>query len=184
MLIKLGVSAPAPADAAKRAELATLTTELDAMYGEGKYCPRAPTRTARRPTARISTSSAKPSPPAATTRSSPRPGRAGTRSRKPMRPKYQRFVELANEGARELGFDDLGVLWRSRYDMPAADFEKEADAPLRPGRSRCTRACTATRASACSSATARTRCPTASRSRRTCSATCGRSSGTASTTTC
>ena len=43
-----------------------------------------------------------------------------------MRPKYQRFVELANEGARELGYDDLGVLWRSRYDMPAKDFEKEA----------------------------------------------------------
>ena len=39
MLLKLGVSAPAPADAAKRAELAGLTTELDAMYGEGKYCP-------------------------------------------------------------------------------------------------------------------------------------------------
>ena len=31
-----------------------------------------------------------------------------------MRTEYQRFVELANEGARELGFDDLGVLWRSR----------------------------------------------------------------------
>ena len=43
-----------------------------------------------------------------------------------MRPKYQRFVELANEGAKELGFDDVGVLWRSRYDMPVADFEKEA----------------------------------------------------------
>ena len=69
---------------------------------------------------------AKSSPPAATTTSSPRPGRAGTRSRRPMRPKYQRFAELANEGARELGFEDVGVLWRSRYDMPAADFEKEA----------------------------------------------------------
>src|SRR5688500_2132255 len=39
MLIKLGVSAPAPADPVKRRELAGLTTELDAMYGEGKYCP-------------------------------------------------------------------------------------------------------------------------------------------------
>ena len=37
-LIKLGVSAPAPSDAAKRAELAMLGTELEAMYGEGKYC--------------------------------------------------------------------------------------------------------------------------------------------------
>ena len=39
LLIKLGVSAPAPSDPAKRAELANLSTELDAMYGEGKYCP-------------------------------------------------------------------------------------------------------------------------------------------------
>src|SRR5689334_4490091 len=39
MLLKLGVSAPAPADPKKRRELADLTAELDAMYGEGKYCP-------------------------------------------------------------------------------------------------------------------------------------------------
>ena len=39
LLIKLGVSAPAPSDPAKRSELANLSTELDAMYGEGKYCP-------------------------------------------------------------------------------------------------------------------------------------------------
>ena len=45
---------------------------------------------------------------------------------RPMRPKYQRFVELANEGAKELGFDDVGVLWRSGYDMSAEDFQKEA----------------------------------------------------------
>jgi peptidyl-dipeptidase A len=45
---------------------------------------------------------------------------------RPMRAKYQRFAELANEGARELGFNDLGEMWRSHYDMPAADFEKEA----------------------------------------------------------
>ena len=35
LLIKLGVSAPAPSDPAKRSELANLSTELDAMYGEG-----------------------------------------------------------------------------------------------------------------------------------------------------
>jgi peptidyl-dipeptidase A len=43
-----------------------------------------------------------------------------------MRPKYERFVELSNEGAKELGFTDVGDMWRSKYDMPAADFEKEA----------------------------------------------------------
>src|SRR5687767_4028349 len=37
-LLRLGVSAPAPDDPAKRAELATLAAKLEATYGEGKYC--------------------------------------------------------------------------------------------------------------------------------------------------
>ena len=35
-------------------------------------------------------------------------------------------MELANEGASELGFTDLGAMWRSGYDMPPDDFTKEA----------------------------------------------------------
>lgn len=46
---------------------------------------------------------------------------------KELRPLYQEFVGLANEGAREIGYGDLGELWRSNYDMSAADFEKETD---------------------------------------------------------
>ena len=42
-----------------------------------------------------------------------------------MRPRYVEFVELANAGAREFGFRDLGELWKSRYDMPPAEFEDE-----------------------------------------------------------
>ena len=39
---------------------------------------------------------------------------------------YASFVSLANEGARELGYADLGAMWRSGYDMPADEFTKEA----------------------------------------------------------
>src|SRR6185295_7453550 len=134
LLIKLGVSAPAPSDAAKRSELATLTTELEAMYGEGKYCP--PKENGKLKTVLKFT-------PAqngcmnlddlgeiiATSRNYAELTEAWagwhTISR-PMRAKYQRFVELANEGARELGFNDVGEMWRARYDMPPAAFEKEA----------------------------------------------------------
>ena len=35
----------------------------------------------------------------------------------PMRDRYARFVELSNQGARELGYGDTGTLWRSAYDM-------------------------------------------------------------------
>ena len=45
----------------------------------------------------------------------------------PMRKDYPRFVELANKGARELGFADTGAMWRSKYDMPADEFTKEVD---------------------------------------------------------
>jgi peptidyl-dipeptidase A len=44
-----------------------------------------------------------------------------------MRGNFARFVELANKGARELGFKDTGAMWRSKYDMPADDFARELD---------------------------------------------------------
>jgi peptidyl-dipeptidase A len=44
-----------------------------------------------------------------------------------MRPLYTRLVALGNEGAREIGFQDLGDLWRSGYDMPAAELEADVD---------------------------------------------------------
>jgi len=45
----------------------------------------------------------------------------------PMRPKYARFVELSNQGARELGVADTGALWRSRYDMSDQQFSSELE---------------------------------------------------------
>ena len=128
-LIKLGVSAPAPNDPAKRAELAKLGTELEAMYGEGKYCPSGKSVLKFSKDDNGCKNLDQLSDILAESRNYDEltEAWAGWHSvARPMRAKYQRFTELANEGAKELGFDDLGVLWRSRYDMPAADFEKEA----------------------------------------------------------
>jgi len=44
-----------------------------------------------------------------------------------MRKRYTRLVDLANQGAREMGFADTGAMWRSNYDMPPDDFAKEMD---------------------------------------------------------
>src|SRR5476649_2725977 len=44
-----------------------------------------------------------------------------------MRKDYQRFVELSNKGAKELGFADTGAMWRAKYDMPPDEFTKELD---------------------------------------------------------
>ena len=43
----------------------------------------------------------------------------------PMRDQYARYVELANEGANELGYGDLGEMWRSGFDMTATEFQVE-----------------------------------------------------------
>ncbi|HEY9090544.1 M2 family metallopeptidase [Parasphingorhabdus sp.] len=45
----------------------------------------------------------------------------------PMKDDYARMVEIANEGAEELGFADVGAMWRSGYDMPADEFAELTD---------------------------------------------------------
>ncbi len=41
---------------------------------------------------------------------------------KPMKADYARLVEIANQGAKELGFADTGAMWRSGYDMAPDQF--------------------------------------------------------------
>ena len=45
----------------------------------------------------------------------------------PMREDYQRMTGIANEGAKELGFADLGAMWRSNYDMEPDQFAAETE---------------------------------------------------------
>jgi peptidyl-dipeptidase A len=46
---------------------------------------------------------------------------------RPMRPDYVRLTEIANQGAKELGYPDTGAMWRSRYDMPPDEFAAMTD---------------------------------------------------------
>ena len=45
----------------------------------------------------------------------------------PMKDDYARMVAIANEGAQELGFSDVGAMWRSGYDMPPEQFSAELE---------------------------------------------------------
>src|SRR4029077_2288797 len=45
----------------------------------------------------------------------------------PLKDMYARYVELANEGAREIGFADVGALWRAGYDMAPSAFEADIE---------------------------------------------------------
>ncbi|MCM8556893.1 M2 family metallopeptidase [Sphingomicrobium sediminis] len=46
---------------------------------------------------------------------------------RPMKEDYERFVEITNAGAQELGFADTGALWRSNYDMTPQEFSAMYD---------------------------------------------------------
>jgi peptidyl-dipeptidase A len=45
----------------------------------------------------------------------------------PMRKDYARQVVIANQGAKELGYSDVGALWRSGYDMEPDQFAALTD---------------------------------------------------------
>ena len=45
----------------------------------------------------------------------------------PMRSDYTRMTGIANQGAKELGFADLGAMWRSGYDMSPDQFAAETE---------------------------------------------------------
>ena len=120
-LILRGSSLPAPNDAAKRAELSQLATDLEGMYGAGEYCDADSGVCSTLP--ELENILAK-------SRDYSEQLNAWTGWRTvspPMRPMYERFVELANEGAREVGAKDLGDLWKGGYDMGVAEFEQESE---------------------------------------------------------
>jgi len=123
-LLKLSLAAPAPKDPRERAELAELGTWLEGAYGKGKYCPKSG------PYAGQCLGQSEMEEAMATTKD---PAvlldlwEGWRRFSPPMRAKYTRFVELANKGAREMGFADVGTLWRSNYDMTPQEFSAELE---------------------------------------------------------
>ncbi len=118
-LLKLGTSAPSPNDAAKRKELAEITTDMEGLYGAGQYC--------RSDNDCLSGSELELLMQEARDYDELLDYWTGWRKISvPMREQYARFVELANEGAAELGYGNVGEMWRSNYDMSPAGFETES----------------------------------------------------------
>ena len=117
-LVQIGATMPSPSEDAKIAELAKLSTELEAMYGAGEWCPEDEDGKCYS-LGELENIIDDP----ATSYDEKLRAWVGWRTvSPPMKEKYQRFVELMNEGAKELGFADTGALWRSGYDMPADEF--------------------------------------------------------------
>jgi len=117
-LLKLGTSLPTPKDAAKRRELTEIATELTGMYGAGKYC--------RSDDDCISGTDLELKMQQSRNYDELLELWTGWREiSPPMRDKFERYVELANEGAGTLGYDNLGEMWRAGFDMSPAEFQTE-----------------------------------------------------------
>jgi len=119
-LLKLGVPAPAPDDPAKRAELAGILAGMEAKYGSAKYCPQGKDSCKDETQLKAVLEASRNYDELLTA------WQGWHEAARPLRKDYVRYVALANEGARELGYKDLGAMWRSGYDMPADDFTQEA----------------------------------------------------------
>jgi peptidyl-dipeptidase A len=122
LLLELAAGFPAPDDAKAQKELAQILASLDGDYGKGKWCPDG----AAKPCMDIT----KIERILATSRDPEELKRAWIGWHAvgaPMRQRYARMVELGNAGAKQLGYADVGALWRSNYDMAPDAFAKEID---------------------------------------------------------
>jgi peptidyl-dipeptidase A len=120
-LLKLSLTIATPADARESEELTRIVTGMEGTYGKGKYCPSGPASC--RDLEELSKILAESRDPKAL-----RDAWTGWHAiAKPIRQDFVRYVDLANKGARQLGFKDNGAMWRSKYDMAPDDFSKELD---------------------------------------------------------
>ncbi len=120
-LLKLSLTLAAPSNPAESEELTRIVSQMEGTYGKGKYRP--PGKTDCLDIEQLSE----------ILRHSTDPKElldawvGWHKISVPMREPFQKYVALANKGARELGFADSGAMWRAKYDMPPDAFAAEVD---------------------------------------------------------
>jgi len=135
-LLRLSLTLAAPSDQKEAQELTQIASRMEGIYGSGKSCPAGGGSGNASGSALGSASGSECldlDQLSDILRTSTDPQKLldawrGWRTiSPPMRPLFQKYVELGNKGARELGFDDMGAMWRSKYDMPPEAFTAEMD---------------------------------------------------------
>ncbi|MBI3006579.1 MAG: M2 family metallopeptidase [Ignavibacteriales bacterium] len=121
-LLKLSLSLPGPGNPAEQEEMTQISVSLESDYGKGKFFPDGPQGKVvdLNQASRI----------LATSRNADtllRMWKGWHSISPPMRDRYTRLVELSNKGAKELGYRDLGAMWRSNYDLPPDQFAAEIE---------------------------------------------------------
>ncbi|HRX73892.1 MAG TPA: M2 family metallopeptidase [Hyphomonas sp.] len=116
-ILRSGITLPAPSREGAAEELSTIATGLTSTYGKGKFEYKGQMIDLDQASTIIETSR------------DPAELKAvweGWRTiSPPMKADYARMVELANEGAQELGYPTLDQMWLSNYDMPPEEMEAE-----------------------------------------------------------
>jgi peptidyl-dipeptidase A len=118
--LKQGIVLPAPETPGAATELSTIATKLQSQYGKGKGTLGGQPINGSDIEAAMGT-----------TRDPARLKEMWTswhdQVGAPMREDYARLVSIANAGAKELGYADVGVMWRSGYDMSDEEFAREME---------------------------------------------------------
>jgi len=125
-LLKQFLVIPSPQDSEKARELAEIGSEMAALYGAGEYC-----RNEGLTGAQVCYSGDQIENLMRELRNPEELLEfwVGWREiSKPMKPLYERQVEIGNEGAQELGYNNMSTFWRAKYDMSADAFAADADA--------------------------------------------------------
>ena len=110
----------APSSGGAAAELNTISTRLQSTYGKGRATHRGKSVTGDDAEELMGTLRNPAELQQVWTSWHENVGR-------PMRQDYVRMVEIANAGAKELGFSDSGAMWRSNYDMSPQEFSAMYD---------------------------------------------------------
>jgi peptidyl-dipeptidase A len=119
-ILRGGIVLPAPTTPGAAAELATISTKLQSAYGKGRGTLNGKEINGSDIEAEMGTNR---NPDQLKEMWVSWHDNVGA----PMGKDYARMVEIANQGAKELGYADVGAMWRSGYDMPADDFAKLTD---------------------------------------------------------
>src|SRR5215831_16634274 len=122
-ILKVSLVMATPSDPRLGEELTKIAADLDGMYGKGKWC-----EDPKKPDSCLDIEKITDIMRDSRDEKKLRQVWEGWHTiSPPMRAKYARFVELSNQGAKELGFADTGAMWRSKYDMPPDQYTKELD---------------------------------------------------------
>ena len=118
-ILRQGITLPAPTTPGAAAQLSEITTRLTSAYGKGRGTLDGKPIGGSDIEAEMGNLDHTPAEYAEMWTSWH--DNVGT----PMKGDYAQMVTIANEGARDLGFADVGAMWRSGYDMSPEQFAAE-----------------------------------------------------------